>query len=84
MAAGAPSIPITGLHAPSARPDQPVTAGSPLGRAPGPEALSTSAVGAPAAGGAISQALARVAASDNSGVFAQLLAVAQSEGSVDP
>lgn len=73
-----PSIPITGLHEPSANPDQPVTAGAPLGAGPGPEALSTTA-GAPA-GGAVSQALARVAATDNSGIFAQLLAVAQSKG----
>lgn len=70
---------VTPLHAPTQRPGQPVTAGAAAGAGPGPEALTPSAVGMPA-GGAISQALARVAASDNSGLFAQLLSVAQSKG----
>lgn len=76
----APSIPVTGLDAPTAQPNQPITAGAPVGAGPGPEALSTAFAGPPATGGAVSQALARVAASDNSGVFARLLAVAQQKG----
>jgi hypothetical protein len=75
-----PTVPVTPLHAPTERPGQPVTAGAAAGAGPGPEVLTPTAVGMPAAGGAISQALARVAASDNSGLFAQLYSVAQSKG----
>ena len=77
-----PPIPppsITGLHEPSTQPGQPVTAGATFGAGPGPEALSTAAVGAPA-GGMISSAIAKAAASDPSGELAQLLVVAQQKG----
>jgi hypothetical protein len=36
----APLPPVTGLFEPTQRPDEPVTAGSPLGAGPGPEALN--------------------------------------------
>lgn len=74
-----PTPNITGLDAPTAAPGQPVTAGAAFGPGPGPEALSTAAVGQPA-GGAISQAIARAAAADTSGVLQQLLIAAQSRG----
>lgn len=35
---GAPAAPVTPFGAPSTRPDEPVTAGNPLGPGPGPEA----------------------------------------------
>jgi hypothetical protein len=70
---------ITGLDAESARPGQPVTAGAPAGPGPGPEVLST-ATGRPAAGGPISQAIARAAASDPTGQLAELLVIAQQKG----
>lgn len=80
--AATPSVPMptaTALSAPTERTGQPVTAGAALGPGPGVEALQNTAVGMPS-GGAISQALARVAAVDNSGVFAQLLQAAQQKG----
>lgn len=79
--AATPPVPtpnITGLHEPTAVPGQPVTSGATFGPGPGPEVLST-AVGQPA-GGAISQAIARAAASDTSGVLQQLLLAAQQRG----
>lgn len=78
--ASIPTPSVTGLDAPTTRPNQPITFGAAAGEGPGPEVLSTASdVGAPA-GGRISQALARAAASDPSGELAQLLAVAQSKG----
>jgi hypothetical protein len=73
-----PAIPITDLGAPTARPDQPITAGAPMGPGPGPEVLST-ATGRPA-GGVISSAIAKAAASDPSGELAKLYQVALSKG----
>lgn len=67
------------LSEPTTNPGQPVTAGAALGLGPGPEALGPQAVGMPA-GGRVSQTLARVAAVDNSGVFARMLTIAQQKG----
>lgn len=67
------------LSEPTANPGQPVTAGAALGPGPGPEALAPQPVGMPS-GGAVAQALSRVAASDNSGVFARLLSIALEKG----
>jgi hypothetical protein len=39
-AQAAPQGPVVGLYAPSQRPEEPVTSGSPLGPGPGPEALA--------------------------------------------
>lgn len=72
--------PPTPLSAPTEHPDQPVTAGAAAGPGSGPEALRPGAVGMPNPGGPVSQALARAAASDNSGIFAQLLTIAQQKG----
>lgn len=76
---GIPQLPVTGLGAPSERPDQPITAGADAGAGPGSEVLDTASTGQPA-GGAISSLLARAAASDPSGELARLLAVAQQKG----
>lgn len=38
-APAAPEISVTPLHAPTERPEEPVTAGAPFGAGPGPEAL---------------------------------------------
>lgn len=67
------------LSEPTTNPSQPVTAGAALGPGPGPEVLGPQAVAQPR-GGAVSQALARVAAVDNSGVYARLLTLAQEKG----
>lgn len=80
--AATPPIPrpdLTGLSAPTANPDQPITAGAPVGEGPGPEVLTTRPPGQPA-GGAIAQALARAAASDPTGELSQLLVIAQQKG----
>jgi hypothetical protein len=80
--AAQPQVPtpsITPLHAPTARPDQPVTAGAAAGEGPGPDVLNQRAPGQPA-GGVIAQAIARAAASDPTGELAQLLVVAQQKG----
>lgn len=61
------------------QPGQPVTAGAARGPGPGLEALAPQGVGQPT-GGAVTQALARVAATDNSGIFARLRAIAESRG----
>lgn len=74
------SPPPAKLSEPSANPGQPVTAGAAAGPGPGLEALMPQAQGMPAGGGAVSQALSRVAAVDNSGVFARLLTIAQTKG----
>jgi hypothetical protein len=42
LASAAASQPVVGLNEPSARPDEPVTAGAPLGAGPGMEALGPS------------------------------------------
>lgn len=72
--------PPTLLSAPTENPGQPVTAGAAAGAGPGPDALLPGAVGMPAQGGPVSQALARAASSDSSGIFAQLLMIAQQKG----
>jgi hypothetical protein len=68
------------LSAPTQNPGQPVTAGAALGAGPGTEVLNPQAVGLPDTGGPVSQALSRVAAVDSSGIFAQLLTIAQQKG----
>jgi hypothetical protein len=66
------------LSEPSERPGEPVTSGAALGPGRGLEAL-TAAPGQPA-GGPITQALARAAASDSSGLLAQLRMIAEQKG----
>lgn len=71
-------VQVTGLGDPTTRPDQPITAGASMGAGPGPEVLST-ATGRPA-GGVISSAIAKAAASDPTGELAKLYQVALSKG----
>lgn len=71
----------TRIHAPTERPDEPVTAGAASGPGPGLEAIQPGqAYGQPAGPGPISQAIARAAAVDTSGTLASLLQVAQQKG----
>lgn len=76
-----PSVPagppaeLTPLFAPTARPDEPVTAGSPLGAGPGP-----SPVGIMAQPGSLSDALGRYVAADPSGVLANVRDVLSARG----
>ena len=76
---GPQTTPPPTLAEPTQRPGQPVTAGAAAGPGPGPEALMPQPQGMPT-GGAVSQALSRVAAVDNSGAFARLLMIAQQRG----
>lgn len=75
-----PSIdPPLSLHAPTTRPDEPVTHGADAG--PGADSsILTQPTGVPNTGGAVSQAIAQAAAVDTSGVLAQLLVAAQARG----
>lgn len=77
--AATPSIPLPPqLHAPSARPNEPVTHGADAG--PGADSSILTQPGPPATGGAISQAIAKAAASDTSGTLQKLLLAAQQRG----
>lgn len=74
-----PATQLTPLNAPSARTTEPVTHGADAG--PGADSsILTQPTGQPATGGAISQALARAAATDTSGMIGQLLLAAQQRG----
>lgn len=66
---------LVGLGDPSMRPDEPVTAGSPMGAGPGPEVIMPQR---PA--GEISGILSRLAASDMTGSLAALYQVAIQRG----
>jgi hypothetical protein len=60
--------PITGLFAPTEQPNEPVTAGSPLGAGPGPEVLNL-----PARNFNPTQILSRLAQNDPSGQIEMIL-----------
>lgn len=66
---------ITPLYAPSERPDEPVTAGIPIGPGPGPEVMG----GAPAQG-RLSDALSQMLPYDTTGEIAVLYQEALSRG----
>lgn len=67
------------LGEPSQRPGEPVTHGA--DRGPGADSsILTATPGAPNTGGVLSQAIAQAAASDSSGILAQLLIAAQQRG----
>lgn len=71
--------PPADLNTPSQRPGEPVTHGADSG--PGADSsILTARPGLPAGGGQISQAISLAAASDPSGVLAQLLVAAQQRG----
>lgn len=75
--AQAPSMPeVIPLDAPTTRPDEPVTAGAPLGPGPGAEILQP----VQAAPQTVSDRLFAMAAGDLSGVLAQLADVALQRG----
>jgi hypothetical protein len=76
-----PSPPnIIGLDAPSARPDEPVTAGAPAGAGPGPEALSFNQTAPANTYGSLQEILSQYAASDPTGSMSSLLQEAQRRG----
>ena len=78
MSATPPVPPPPPLHAPTQRPGEPVTHGADAG--PGADSSILTQPGPPATGGAISQAIAKAAASDTSGTLQQLLIAAQQRG----
>lgn len=67
------------LNAPSARPGEPVTHGSPLGAGAGPEALAGAAPQA-TGGGWMTQLLTSMSPGGATGSLAELLRVAQTQG----
>jgi hypothetical protein len=66
---------LAGMGDPSARPNEPVTAGSPMGAGPGPEVIMPQR-----SAGEISGILSRLAASDMTGALASLYQVAIARG----
>lgn len=73
-----PTPNVVDIAAPSQRPGEPVTHGADAG--PGADTSILRQPGPPAAGGALSQAIARAAAADTSGMLQQLLIAAQQRG----
>jgi hypothetical protein len=72
-----PTTPITGLFEPTARPNDPVTTGNPLGPGPGPEALVL-----PARSFNPTEILTRLADSDPTGEVEMVLRELNSKGIV--
>ena len=72
---GAEQAPITSLYAPTERPNEPITAGIPLGEGPGPEAL-----GGRVAEGKLSDTLAAMLPYDTTGEISVLYQMALSRG----
>jgi len=70
---------VVGFDAPSARPDEPVTAGAPLGPGPGMEALAP-VLGPAESYGTLTSLLSGLAASDATGAVAGLLEQAMARG----
>lgn len=64
--------PVTGFGDPSARPDEPVTAGAPLGPGPGMEALAPT-LGPAESYGTLASLIGGLTASDNTGAMAALM-----------
>lgn len=73
-----PTPEVIDLAAPTQRPNEPVTAGADAGA--GPDSSVLQPMGPPATGGALSQLIARAAASDTTGALQQLLIAAQQRG----
>ena len=77
--AAAPALPPPPpIHAPTQRPDEPVTHGADAG--PGADSSILIQPGPPNTGGALSQLIARAAAQDTNGTLQQLLIAAQQRG----
>lgn len=67
------------FNAPSARPNEPITAGAPFGDGPGPEALSITPQAAMPTG-AMTRLLQQMSATDTTGLIGQLYAMAKQRG----
>lgn len=81
MPVSPPSGPeLTGFSDPTTRPGEPVTAGSPMGAGPGPEALMGPYGNAATTYGPLSDLLSRLAGSDTTGALAALVMEAQRRG----
>ena len=72
-----PATPVTGLFAPTERPNEPVTTGSPLGAGAGPEILNL-----PARTFSATQILSRLAQNDPTGEVEMILQDLSSRGIV--
>lgn len=72
-----PATPVTGLFAPTERPNEPVTTGSPLGAGAGPEILNL-----PARSFSATQILSRLAQNDPTGEVEMILQDLSSRGIV--
>lgn len=70
-----PAVPVTPLHAPTERPNEPVTTGNPLGEGPGPEVLNL-----PQRTFNVAQTFARLAQNDPSGQVSLILNELSSKG----
>lgn len=68
------------FNAPSARPDEPVTAGAPVGAGPGPEVLNQQAPALPPVRGTMSTMLQQMSATDTTGLLGQLYLMARQRG----
>jgi hypothetical protein len=79
---GAPAYPGGDFSAPTARPGEPVTHGTPVGPGAGPEALQLGpgAPSAPPTTGALTQTLQQLSQNDMTGVLAQLYQTASRYG----
>lgn len=77
IASAAPTQAPPLLSDPSMNPDQPVTAGAPVGAGPGPEALAQTSAPPP---GTLAAILAKLAANDTSGGVADLMVEAMRAG----
>lgn len=78
---GPPAGPdLAGLGDPTARPGEPVTAGSPVGPGPGPEALARPFGSTSETYGPLTNLLSNLAASDATGALAALMLEAQRRG----
>jgi hypothetical protein len=78
---GPPAGPdLIGMSDPSLRPNEPVTAGSPLGAGPGPEALRQPFGTVSESYGPLSSLLAGIVGGDATGALASLLMEAQRRG----
>lgn len=71
---------LTGFADPTTRPGEPVTAGSPMGAGPGPEALMGPYGSAAESYGPLSNLLSSLAGSDTTGALAALVMEAQRRG----
>lgn len=80
---GAPQMPqYSGgpFNAPTARPNEPVTAGVDIGPGPGSEALTFQPIQQGAGSGAMSAMLQRLSATDTTGILGKLMLAAQARG----